>query len=280
MTIQRHHRQATASQSTTFRLISLIHLTRNYRLRRGMEGGRIPGGDRLHNGAWRQHGNMTTDRWEEVSIVATGSPVQQRRLPEEPGFVVVKEEDALRERGDLGAVSLLAGRGDEAILVQYLVHLFGGREFSGGVAVCCRPAAAEGVVVLTAALGAGAVPCRQRGRFIEEEEFGVEAGLHQFAVSAAKLQQAGDPPPPAMMAHDPSCRVVQRAAIAEHLAALGDSNQFAERGDTVLQGHDFLLARRVTLQAPLAQRYRMRAVDAAPTRHLQSKSGAHPGQLA
>jgi hypothetical protein len=180
--------------------------------------------------------------------------VQQRRLPEEPCFFVLQEEDAVWEGGDLGAVGLLAGGRDEAILVQYLIHLIGGGEFGGGVAVRYRPAAAEGVVVLPATLGAWSVPCGQRGRFVEEEEFGIEARLHYLAMSAAKLQQTGDPPPPAMMADDALCRIVQRAAIAEYQAAFGDSDQFAERGDAVLQGHGFLLTRCLARQAPLAQR--------------------------
>ena len=107
---------------------------------------------------------------------------------------------------------------------------------AGAVAEGQRPGIAKAIVVRPAAFGAGPVPGGKRGGLIQEEQFGVAAGLHQGATAALEGQQAGDPAAALMRADNPAVRIVQAAAVAHQGAAGGVGNDLARGQDAVLAG--------------------------------------------
>src|SRR5690348_14881418 len=96
------------------------------------------------------------------------------------------------------------------------------------------PGMAESLVILAAALGAGTMPRRQRGRLIEEEQLGVVARMHDLTPPPAKLQHTHDPAAHLAVTHDLAALIVQHAAIAEHQPTLGRRDEVAKRGHAVL----------------------------------------------
>ena len=89
----------------------------------------------------------------------------------------------------------------------------------------------------TAAFKTGPMPARERGGLIQEEEFGIKAGLHELAAPALEFQTADDPalagPLPVFQ-----CTVfpVEAAAPVSHEAApFGHCMQQPERISAVLK---------------------------------------------
>jgi hypothetical protein len=160
--------------------------------------------------------------------------VKQRRLPEQPRFTLMENEDAIGEGGDISAVDPLHAWGRQAVLVQLGIYLVGGREYAGGAVGHGGPAAPKLLVIRVAALGAGAVPGCEGGRFVEKEQFGVEAGLHDGAMASTKFQDAHDPAPPLIVAYNLLAVIVQHAAITEHQSAFGGGDEITEGRNAVL----------------------------------------------
>jgi hypothetical protein len=80
---------------------------------------------------------------------------------------------------------------------------------------------------------------RQGGGFIEEEEFGVVAGSHQFPFTTIEIQGAGDPAVGGpSLSRDLLPVIVQTSAIAHERATSFVGDDVVERIDTVLKGHE------------------------------------------
>src|ERR1700731_1183821 len=100
------------------------------------------------------------------------------------------------------------------------------------------PCRAKPVGVLAAAEEARAMPRRQCGRLVEEEQLGPAAPAHHRAPPAAEFADASEPRParPA-----PRQRfgggIVNDAAIAGEHPAMRRGDDVAGRRDAVLQGH-------------------------------------------
>lgn len=81
------------------------------------------------------------------------------------------------------------------------------------------------------------MPGGKRGGFVDEEEDGVLAGLHEGTSAAAELECAGDPGFCCVSTNDPAVLVVEATTIAHEGAAGGGGDDLAGRGDAVLKGH-------------------------------------------
>jgi hypothetical protein len=96
----------------------------------------------------------------------------------------------------------------------------------------------EANVVLPTAERARSMSGGERRRFIEEEQLGEAARLHQrAAMPATESQPACDPALPVEPATDAPALVVQTTAVPIDEAACGICDQVAERRDPVLQWH-------------------------------------------
>src|SRR5439155_794137 len=96
----------------------------------------------------------------------------------------------------------------------------------------------ESLVVLAPAERAGAVPGRERGRLVEEEQLGEPPRLQQrLPPPAAELEPAGDPALRRRAPANPPVVVMEAAAIAIDEPAGGVGDELAERSDPVLQRH-------------------------------------------
>jgi len=131
-------------------------------------------------------------------------------------------------------VVTLPARGEsDALLVELRIDRVG----SGLARVHVAPDRDEAVEVLAAAQGAGAMPGREGGRLIEEEELGEAARLEErLAMPPLELEPARDPALAAVAAADPSGLVVKAATVSVDQASRGVRNELAERRDPVLQG--------------------------------------------
>ena len=93
-------------------------------------------------------------------------------------------------------------------------------------------------VVLPPTERARPVPGGERGRFIEKEQLGERAGLHQWsALPVAKLEPAGNPALAVVAAADAPGHVVEAAAVPVDQAPRRVGDELAERCDAVLQRH-------------------------------------------
>jgi hypothetical protein len=107
--------------------------------------------------------------------------------------------------------------------------------------MCGGPATTEFLILLMAALRAGPVSSRKRGRLVEEEEFSVGSGLHDRAVPVVELQATHQPSTTLTVSHDALLRVMEDTSISEHLTSLRHGNKVAKRSNTVLPWHQGLL---------------------------------------
>jgi hypothetical protein len=97
------------------------------------------------------------------------------------------------------------------------------------------PDTGQTLVVRAPALRAGAMPGRERGRLVEEEQLGVAAGGHERrAPPAPELELARDPAFDAIRAADLTPLVMQAAAVAKDQPSLGSGNQLTDRGNSIL----------------------------------------------
>src|SRR5579859_1583741 len=78
---------------------------------------------------------------------------------------------------------------------------------------------------------------RERGSFIQKEQFRPATRLHDGAVSSAKLQAAGDPPPHLPVADDVPLRVMNDAAIAHQRSSRRYGHDLPKRRHAILQWH-------------------------------------------
>ena len=100
------------------------------------------------------------------------------------------------------------------------------------------PALEEARVVVAAALGAGTMPGRERGRLVEEEELRVPARLHQRRAPAVpEPEPACDPPLHLIAADDAAGVVVEAAAVSVDEAARRIGDELSERCHAVLERH-------------------------------------------
>jgi hypothetical protein len=100
-------------------------------------------------------------------------------------------------------------------------------------------------VVATSAERARAVPCGERGRFVEEEQFREPAGLHQLlAVTATELEATPDPATRPVVSPYPAVLVVEAASVAVHESPRGVGDQLADRRDPVPERHRATIVRR------------------------------------
>ena len=88
-----------------------------------------------------------------------------------------------------------------------------------------------------ATLRAGTVPCCQGSCFIKEEQFGVTAGRHQDAFSAAKLQDAHEPALDLPQPPNPASFVVQDTTVAQERTPFRGGDELTEWGHAVLSRH-------------------------------------------
>jgi len=144
--------------------------------------------------------------------------------------VVVEHEGAVGQVVEIGDVAALPSRlRVDSFAVELRVDVVG---------VQSVPQRAETFVVVATALGARAVPGRERRRLVEEEKLGVPARLHQRrAAPVSKLQPAGDPAPAVVSPPDAAALVVQTASVAVHEAARRIRDQLAQRRNAVLERH-------------------------------------------
>src|SRR6185437_1432425 len=119
----------------------------------------------------------------------------------------MQDKHAIRQRGDLRSIDLLLSGGLKAILMQLRVHLVSRWERPGGIAARV-PAPPKPLIVLIAALGAGAMARRQRGRLVKEEQPGVASRRHDLAVAATELEDADNPAASLVKADNPPLLVV------------------------------------------------------------------------
>src|ERR1700730_7874167 len=97
------------------------------------------------------------------------------------------------------------------------------------------PCVLERFVSSPAALGAWSVSGGECHGLIEEEKLGGPIRRHHHAMAAPEFQNARDPAPALVAAHDFAFSVVQHAAtVAHHRAASGGPDESAEGIDAVL----------------------------------------------
>tara|TARA_R110002033_G_scaffold28551_3_gene63711 strand:- start:2494 stop:3105 length:612 start_codon:yes stop_codon:yes gene_type:complete len=155
----------------------------------------------------------------------------------EEGGAIDGEEGAIGEAGGrdgfAGCLALQDGldfTGDAGVEVT---DADGGGE-AGGIA--------EGLGGVAAAFETRAMACGEGGRLVEEEELGIETGLHEGTFAALEFKLADDP-----LARCPVARfqrlvrpVEAATAIAHEGAARGIDMELAERVDAVLERHGVL----------------------------------------
>ena len=111
------------------------------------------------------------------------------------------------------------------------------RECRNAIALLPRRAKAVGIVA--AAEEAGAMAGRERGRFVEKEQFGPAPPAHHLAPPAPEFADAGDPrrARPALFQQGLCRGIMDDAAIAGEQAAMRGGDDVAGGRDAVLQGH-------------------------------------------
>jgi hypothetical protein len=121
----------------------------------------------------------------------------------------------------------------QALAVQHLVHFAGARPRVQ--ALRFTPSLGKGQRVRAAAFEAGPVPGRERGRFVEKEQFGIEAVPH-VAAATPEIEHAANPLPrhPAPRCQRLCGGMQAPAAIAHEQAARRRGKELSERIDAVL----------------------------------------------
>jgi hypothetical protein len=79
----------------------------------------------------------------------------------------------------------------------------------------CEPQVGEATEILATALRAWAMPCRQRGSVVEEEQLRVPPGLIQGATAVLERKPARNPRPAGVVAAHATCVIVQASTIPE-----------------------------------------------------------------
>lgn len=122
--------------------------------------------------------------------------------------------------------------------VQHSIDRGCGRQaLAAGAWMGTRPSMAVGVVPRTHAFGAWAVPGSKRRRLVQEEEFRVAPGLHDFATTVFEVKPANDPTLPLMTAHDVAVGVMQHTAVAHDVTAGGGGDEDAPWCHTIPARH-------------------------------------------
>jgi hypothetical protein len=89
----------------------------------------------------------------------------------------------------------------------------------------------------------------ERRRFVEEEELGIRARLHDCAMYSAPREAACYPAPYLRRAYDAPMIVVQHAAIAHHEPPSRKRDDLPVRRHAILQRHDAMLSHPVRYAA-------------------------------
>lgn len=105
------------------------------------------------------------------------------------------------------------------------------------IGICFGPGLAKEVKPLSLAFGARAMSGGKGGGFVEKEEVGVQAGLHDRVSSPLEFQQANDPAKTSKLSSYLSALVVQASAVAVKCSAGRGRDQCAERRDAILLWH-------------------------------------------
>jgi 8-oxo-dGTP pyrophosphatase MutT (NUDIX family) len=162
-------------------------------------------------------------------------PPGQLTVDDEVRCPAVQDERAGGERVDRSLVEPAPPRCRvQALLVEPLI------DGVGATIVCVQvaPHLDEPHVVLATALGTRPVPGGQRGRLVEEEQFGEAPRLQKrMAPPTAELEPARDPPLDGERPPDVARGVVQAPAIPVHEAARRIRDQLTQRRDPVPQRH-------------------------------------------
>jgi hypothetical protein len=131
-----------------------------------MDERRVSGGDGAHRSTWRQDRDGAVGSAWVPLYIPSGSPAQQGRLPEEPCLIAIDYKDAVGECANIILIGLPDSWSRQTIAVQLNIHPISGRQIPGNVAMGGEPAAAELIILLMAALCAGPVSGRKRGRLV------------------------------------------------------------------------------------------------------------------
>src|SRR5689334_10146526 len=103
-----------------------LALLRSITLGRWMNGRHISRRNRAHHRSGRQNRDGAVCWTRDMLVVAAWRSGVQRRLPEQPRFAFVQDEDPIWQRGNLFMIERLRSRRFEAILMELRVHLVGG----------------------------------------------------------------------------------------------------------------------------------------------------------
>jgi len=142
---------------------------------------------RAHHSSGRQNRDGAVCWMWDAPVVAAWRPVVQRRVPEQPRLALAQDEDAIGQRGDLVTIEPLRSWRFEAVPMELGIHLVGGWERPRWIVARGAPAPPKALIVLIAALGAGTMARRQRGRLVEEKQPGEGVGRHDLTMPATKL---------------------------------------------------------------------------------------------
>jgi len=164
------------------------------------------------------------------AVVAVGVDFAQGGARDEVGGVV-PDDRAGGQCIDVGGEAAVFGCSrDDTGMMERVVEVLG----AAGVVKRIQ----EGPVVGAAAERAGAVACGEGDGFVEEEQLGVVARLHDLTVPVLVSQQAGDPGFVAPAGAAQGLRVVmQNAAIAHEQTPGGMFDEVAGGEDAVLVWH-------------------------------------------
>ena len=175
--------------------------------------------------------------WRDGGPVAGERPRQQGAAGQQPGRAAGADHDAFGQLASHRRPGHLPARARvDPLGVQARVDLGGARPLRQPVRA--TPRLGEGDEVGAAAVRARAVPRRQRGRLVQEEQRRPATRRHRVAPHALPVQHAADPQlrPPAGHAQ-PAVRPVQAAAVAHQQAASRVGDDLPGGGDAVLQRH-------------------------------------------
>ena len=127
----------------------------------------------------------------------------------------------------------------DPLVVQPPIDVGGGQEYIEIESIPFNSARFEHIETGTAAVRTRSVPCRERRRFVEKEQFRVGTRSHDRVLVALERQYAADPGLvlPAPGEQTLAVRVVDDAAIAHQRAAGGNGNDVAEGVHSITQCH-------------------------------------------
>ena len=139
-------------------------------------------------------------------------------------------------------MALRSGSASQTLRVELCIDRVSVSEKAG---VQVPPQILQPNVVASSAERARAVPGGERGRFVEEEQFGEPTGLHQgLSVPATELEATCDPATRRVVSPYPAVLVVEAASVAEHESPRGIGDQLPERCDPVPERHRATIVRR------------------------------------